>query len=72
MWSRKILKRIGVNDRRNIIHDRDKWRAAVMVAKTLVEKIKPKEEEEKIKSVNIYYLLFPKMTTSRALIVDTV
>jgi len=31
------LKRIGVNDWRNIIHDREKWREAVMATKTLVE-----------------------------------
>ena len=31
------LKRIGVNDWRNIIHDREKWREVVMAAKTLVE-----------------------------------
>jgi hypothetical protein len=30
------LKRIGVNDWRNIIH-REKWREVVMAAKTLVE-----------------------------------
>jgi hypothetical protein len=31
------LKRIGVNDWRNIIHDREKWREIVMAAKTFVE-----------------------------------
>jgi len=31
------LKRIGVNDWRNLIHDREKWREVVMAAKTLVE-----------------------------------
>jgi hypothetical protein len=31
------LKRIGVNDWKNIIHDKEKWREVVMVAKTLVE-----------------------------------
>jgi hypothetical protein len=42
----KELKRIRVNDWRNIIHVREKWREVVMAAKTLVEYIKPKEEEE--------------------------
>jgi len=31
------LKRIGIDDWRNIIHDRQKWREVVIVAKTLVE-----------------------------------
>jgi hypothetical protein len=31
------LKRIRVNDWRNIIHDREKWREVVMAAKILVE-----------------------------------
>ncbi|VVC44986.1 Hypothetical protein CINCED_3A002574 [Cinara cedri] len=31
------LKRIGIDDWRNIIHDRKKWCGVVMAAKTLVE-----------------------------------
>ncbi|VVC34675.1 HMG-I/HMG-Y, DNA-binding, conserved site [Cinara cedri] len=31
------LKRIGIDDWRNIIHDREKWHGVVMAAKTLVE-----------------------------------
>jgi hypothetical protein len=39
------LKRIVVNDWRNIIYDREKWREVVMVAKTLVEyPVKPEEK----------------------------
>lgn len=33
----KDLKIVGVNDWRNIIHDREKWVEVVIVAKTLVE-----------------------------------
>jgi len=31
------LKMIGVNDWRNIIHNREKWREVIMAVKTLVE-----------------------------------
>jgi hypothetical protein len=31
------LKRIGIDDWRNIIHNREQWREVVMVAKTLIE-----------------------------------
>ncbi|VVC24148.1 Hypothetical protein CINCED_3A003752 [Cinara cedri] len=31
------LKRIGIDDWRNIIHDGEKWRGVVMATKTLVE-----------------------------------
>lgn len=34
--------RIGANDWRNIIHDREKWPEAVMAAETLVGRIEPK------------------------------
>lgn len=36
-WLDEDLKRIGVNDWRNLIHNRGKWREVVMAAKTLVE-----------------------------------
>lgn len=38
------LNRIGVNDWRNIVLDREKWHEVVMAGKTLVEWIKPEEK----------------------------
>lgn len=41
---KKGLKRIGVNDWRNLIRDREKWREVVTASKALVEQIKPEEK----------------------------
>lgn len=40
------LKIVRMNNLKNIIDSREKWREVVMMVKTLVEQIKPEEEEE--------------------------